>query len=486
MKSFLEERTTTITINGNISKEQEIEAGIPQGSTISPILYLFFNAPLLEACSSTNLKAAIGGFVDDAHLLAFGDSTEENCGTLTKLHEKCLEYAKRHGASFAFDKYELIHFTRRTKGVNMGASIIIEGVEIKPKSDVRVLGLQLDCKLKWGANMAKIEKRMAKQALALQMITTSTWGATLKKARQIYTAVVRPAMTYAAPIWHRSERKKGSAKKKKTGTLAKIQKSCLRTVTGAYKATSTAELEAEVYVIPIDIQLDIITLKAQKRGGSRSHTEKAREKVKRLCKGKRGKAKTLPLTPAQRREQWAKEIEDDVRTIDAQQPQNLSRKKEDWAAAWGARQWQERWKEKIRLQEESIFHPIRQGLISRKRLRIYDGLQKAEASLAIQMRTGKIGLAQFLYMRKVPGWESANCFCGGFQQTVKHILIFYPEFRSGRQDLWIQAGSRSYDEMLTTTRGVRAAARWLMKTNLLGQFSLAKQQLLGEKTEEEE
>ena len=36
--------------------------------------------------------------------------------------------------------------------------------------------------------------------MTLHRIATSTWGATFKKAKLVYTSVVRPAMTYGAPI----------------------------------------------------------------------------------------------------------------------------------------------------------------------------------------------------------------------------------------------------------------------------------------------
>ena len=47
-ESFLSERSTNLRVNGMDSKKISIEAGVPQGSPISPILYLFYNADLLE------------------------------------------------------------------------------------------------------------------------------------------------------------------------------------------------------------------------------------------------------------------------------------------------------------------------------------------------------------------------------------------------------------------------------------------------------
>lgn len=72
--------------------------------------------------------------------------------------------------------------------------------------------VQLDTKLKWHAHVREEEKKMTKQTLALAKIATSTWGATFARARHVYTAVVRPAMTYGSAVWHAPKEVKGLAK----------------------------------------------------------------------------------------------------------------------------------------------------------------------------------------------------------------------------------------------------------------------------------
>ena len=42
-------------------------------------------------------------------------------------------------------------------------------------------------------------------------------------------------------------------------------------------------------------------------------------------------------------------------------------------------------------------------------LKLHEGLRKAESTLLTQARTGRIGLAQFLYTRKVLGFYTATC-----------------------------------------------------------------------------
>ena len=111
MTSFLEERTSTLVINGKESEKFRINAGLPQGSPLSPILFLLYIEELLSLANRPNQGVHTIGFVDDLNLLAYSKSTEQNCATLSKIHERCIGWAKRHGMKFAPHKYELIHFT---------------------------------------------------------------------------------------------------------------------------------------------------------------------------------------------------------------------------------------------------------------------------------------------------------------------------------------------------------------------------------------
>ena len=161
-----------------MTDEFAVQTGILQGLPISPILYLFYNADLLEICERPGTNSSALGFVDDTNILAYSTSTEENCRILENLHKKCEHWAKHHGAIFAPKKYHLIHLAKNPRNFNIAAAIKIDCSEnsaiINPETNIQILGLQIDTKLQWGLHIKGIQKKMTKQSLALSRISTLT------------------------------------------------------------------------------------------------------------------------------------------------------------------------------------------------------------------------------------------------------------------------------------------------------------------------
>jgi hypothetical protein len=111
VQSFLSERSTTIVVDGVETAPQSLAAGVPQGSLLSPMLFLFYNAPLLKALDLLELRLSTLGFAGDINLLTYSESTVVNCITLESAHDRCLAWASTHRMKFALRKYTLTHFT---------------------------------------------------------------------------------------------------------------------------------------------------------------------------------------------------------------------------------------------------------------------------------------------------------------------------------------------------------------------------------------
>jgi len=144
--AFCSERTATIVVNGQVFEVRELEqAGLPQGSPLSPILFLFFNADLVQQLEQNGGAIA---FVDDYTAWWVGTIAAENIGRLNAVIQGATAWESRSGASFEGDKTAFIHFTRNSRQP-ADEPTRVQREEVRPTASVTILGLILDSRLRY-------------------------------------------------------------------------------------------------------------------------------------------------------------------------------------------------------------------------------------------------------------------------------------------------------------------------------------------------
>ena len=256
-KSFLVDRVTHLALPGYTSAAIPTTNGIPQGSSLSPILFLYFAAQLLTSVGGGPTSTL--GFVDDTNIITFSKSTEENCRALERAHEDCARWAKTHGSLFAPDKYVLTQFTRAHKRFNMAARVNVPGFSGEPSPMVKILGILVDNKLKWGPSIRSTAAKATTQLASLIQLIASTWGASFNRARHVYSAVVRPVLSYGCAVWDTPEGLE-EAREIATKPLERIQNKALQAIKGAYKTTEVQFIEHEADIASLTIHLDELAL----------------------------------------------------------------------------------------------------------------------------------------------------------------------------------------------------------------------------------
>ena len=298
---FTQDRRTRIAYPGFESEWVTTSHGIPQGSPLSPILFLFFISELLERFSDPENDLLGLGFVDDTNLIAWGATAEDNCRRLTAAHAQCEEWARENGARFAPDKYQLLHFTKRKRHAceDLASSIQIGDHRVQPQDKtIKVLGVWLDPSLTWKEHISQAARKGQAASEALSRLVTSTWGPSARNSRLLYSAVVRPTLTYGSQEW--SMRLDGKSHPVATlAPLHRVQNECLRKVSGAYKRTPRAIVERETGVTPIDLYLEIGRYKQTVR--TRPHLVEAQitrtaDTIWRRMRGARGSRQRPPTS----------------------------------------------------------------------------------------------------------------------------------------------------------------------------------------------
>ena len=116
VERLLTNRKTRIKFNDHLSDYYNITNRIGQGDPLSMLLYIIYNADLLEITDNKINEDALG-YVDNITLIAIGNNFEETTHWVKQLMTKedgGIQWSKEHNSRFEVTKSVIIHFTRKT------------------------------------------------------------------------------------------------------------------------------------------------------------------------------------------------------------------------------------------------------------------------------------------------------------------------------------------------------------------------------------
>lgn len=196
VKSFLTDREVSVRYEGGSTAPATPHGGIPQGSPISPILFLLYIEPLVK----TPGAAKRYGYADDIASLYIGQTPQEASDKLLVDYPKMLEMGEQEGSPFSPAKTEVQFFTRTRKP--LPTLVLPDLGPVQQKESTKWLGVHLDKKLTFKNHVQAWTAKAARIGSALRSLSNTTTGAPPGPMRQAIKACVVSIATHGQEAWY--------------------------------------------------------------------------------------------------------------------------------------------------------------------------------------------------------------------------------------------------------------------------------------------
>lgn len=194
IKSYISNRTFKVTVRDRKSQSRRIEAGVPQGSVLGPVL---FNLYINDLPRTTNTEVAL--FADDTAIFTSSWRTDTIVNRLQTAATKVNKYCQKWRIKLNPAKSETIMFTkRRPAGYS---NVTLNGNQIEWSSHVRYLGVILDKRLTFTKHIKHLCDRAYAALFQLFPLFNPKSKLSSENKMLIYKSAIRPILTYGSPVW---------------------------------------------------------------------------------------------------------------------------------------------------------------------------------------------------------------------------------------------------------------------------------------------
>jgi len=198
--NYLTNRRTMVRVEG---KEiiRTLHKGTPQGGVLSPILWNLGFDELLHRYDDIDVE--IRGFADDACLLVRGPNEADLIRRMQRAVNIATDWAQENQLRFSVKKTEVVWFSRLNKYRNDDPiwKVRMYGTPLEYSGEARYLGVYLDQRLTWKSHVKRKISAAKKLIFALRKAVGVLKGPLPLMMRWIYTAIIRPLLTYGCVVW---------------------------------------------------------------------------------------------------------------------------------------------------------------------------------------------------------------------------------------------------------------------------------------------
>ena len=217
IKSYLTNRKQFVSINGKDSEVHDITCGVPQGSSLGPLLFLIYINDFRFCLNQTES----GHFADDTYLLYASKKMKSIEVTINTELKLVSNWLKLNRLSLNETKTELIFFRSKRRTLDRNIYIYLNGKRLLPVDHLKYLGIHLDKNLSWDFHIAELSKKLSR---ANGILSKLRHNAPRAVCINVYYALFYSHLIYGVNVW-------GLTTEDNLNKIEVLQNKCLRILT---------------------------------------------------------------------------------------------------------------------------------------------------------------------------------------------------------------------------------------------------------------
>lgn len=247
IKSYITNRKQIVKINDTTSEVCELEAGIPQGTVLGPLLFLLYVNDIFLQFSNENIIS----YADDTVLYVEENSWESIKSKAEDLLIKLKKWLDYNYLKLNIEKTKFIPFTVQKTTLEDFEIILHQQCDsmhttctekIQKATEIKYLGLIIDSNLKWHKQVEYTCNKLRKLLYVFRKLKPIL---TQKLIKNVYYALVQSIINYGLLVW-------GGSYKTNLNKIFVLQKIIIKNILGKTLIYPTCKIFNEFSVMTLN------------------------------------------------------------------------------------------------------------------------------------------------------------------------------------------------------------------------------------------
>ena len=238
IRNFLTNRSFSVRCGNTYSQRSELHHGVPQGSPLSPTLFLIMINDVFEELPSISSKLNFSLYADDLAIWFSHQHVDIANNKIQHALDSIQAWCLRWGLQISAKKSASLIFSQKRCHISPRLPLTVNGQTIPQVKTFKYLGLTLDRRLTFTAHVADLKQRCSRRLNVIKCISGARWGADRRTLLHMYKTLIRSILDFNAFLL-------GNISQTLMTKLESIQNTALRTVVGALRTTPSVNLRIE-------------------------------------------------------------------------------------------------------------------------------------------------------------------------------------------------------------------------------------------------